>query len=219
MYREDGRTNSQCREVNIAMDGTGVTLRHGSTEVVTIIKHRHPLNKKRVTIEVVLEKSSHQKNVPDVRLERTKDELEAALGRVFSQVFLEPENTYYIVHQVSYANGSLLPILINSTSIALCKYAIPITYLIFGVTCGLSKKVRGACLVDLTDQEEREQLPTVVLAQPFIQHRRLVALLTIRNALPIEEHQLLISAAEKALGELSTQIRALLEQTPGTVQF
>ncbi|KAI5191134.1 exosome complex component RRP46 [Nematocida sp. AWRm77] len=212
MYREDGRRNTQHRDLSISL-GTGITLHHGLAQVTTTIEHQKNSNKRGMTIEVVLEKSSHQKFVADIHIERKKEELESALHKVFCQVFLETEIHYHIQHKVSYANGSLLSMLINSTSLALCWYAIPIKHMIFGLTCGLSKRERGEYLVDLTEKEEKERMSTIVLAQPYIQHKELVSLMQLSGLVSFEEYTHLVQSAQSALVQLSRTLKSLLQST------
>lgn len=208
MYREDGRASTQHREIEVAKE-EGVTLRHGCTKITTAVEHRTG-SKRGLAVKVAIEEGALPRSVSESRKERMQEELEETLQEVFRRVFTEQECRYTIAHRVHCTDGSLLSALINSSAAALCVYAVPVKHMIFSVTCGASRRRRGEYIVDLTDKEEKERMPSVVLACPFVQHKRLVSLVQLENAVPKALCLPLIGEAERHLETISKE---LLEKT------
>ncbi|KAI5185894.1 hypothetical protein NEHOM01_1144 [Nematocida homosporus] len=211
MFRKDGRKYNQHRLVAISVQ-EAIYFNHGLSQVSTLLTHS-PTQKQRLSIIVKMEEGSLPASASRIRTERKEEEIGEILEKIFTPLLMETDFCYEIEHRVIFADGSLLPLLINSTTFALEKFRIPIRHLIFALSCAVSKYEKDAYLIDTTDQEERDRLPAVVLAASYTEHQEYISFVEMSNGVPISSHSKLLHTAMDALKSNSTTLFQLCQQS------
>lgn len=173
MQREDGRTNLQHRRIGVEID-RDVLFSFGLTKVHTALEYSSQL-KKGISLHVIIETNAVPPTLPGSRIEKISEDAEKAVESIFEGVLLDKENSYMLTCRVLCDNGSMLSAIINSVSLTLLSYKVPIKYMIFSVTVGLSVYRHLEYIVDLSDSEIKSDIPYITLAMPHIAHEKIIS--------------------------------------------
>jgi len=204
MYRADGRRCNQARTMNVVKK-EGVELEHGCSRVVSTLEYSRN-SAKGFEVKVVLTDGAVQKEISEKTVEQKQEEIEKIVSQVFKDVYLEKDSRYVVHHRVKYVDGSLVALLVNSTSLVLLLYSVPVKHMVFGVSCGVSQRKRDEYLVDLTEEEEKERVPMGTVAVPYIKHKKMVSLVMFENCVPEDECEALIGTATKHLDSIAKDL-------------
>ncbi|OAG28952.1 exosome complex component RRP41 [Nematocida displodere] len=190
VYRADGRTSSQPREITTEGERNILEIEQGLTKVQNILSYAPNSKRKGLEVEVVLDTT-------DPASVRRQEELSKTLKEIFRHVILG-EALYTIRSKVISNGGSLLSVLTNGISLLLVQTAVPIKHLVFSITVGVSQTERDTYLVDLTHEEEKS-LAHVIVAVPHVRHRHPISLLQFKNEVSVRQHRILLDRALMAV--------------------
>ncbi|KAI5161290.1 hypothetical protein NEAUS03_1560 [Nematocida ausubeli] len=204
MHREDGRSQTQHRKISLEID-KDVTYTAGLTKIMCTLNYSAQ-QKKGISATVIIEDGAVPRNISKTRVERLIEESERAIETIFDSLLLETENSYNIIFRVLCDNGSLLSAIINSASLTLLSYKVPIKYLVFSVTVGLSPMKHEEYIVDLTEPEERSDIPSITLATGCADYDTIISYGSTSKPIAEQAFLDLISYSVKASKEVSQEI-------------
>lgn len=171
--RSDGRAPEQARRIKVC-GGAGFKVEQGNTVVSSVLAWDPYRPKKKgsrgLSATVRFMETSFQSPLSAMNMERKREEYERYLELVFNPVLLHhPEHRLEVAHTVKQEDGSLLPVMINATSVLLARSGVQLRHLLFSIKCGLVRSKEGSpelCIADLNRREEKSRIPSLVLAVP-----------------------------------------------------
>lgn len=170
--RKDGRENETHRRIKIEIE-KGVSFSFGLSRVYSQLEYGVQ-NKKPLVSRVFLEDNSLPPTITQQRRERITEEYERIVESTFTPILLDKESTYTIVTRILCDSGSIQSVIINSVSLLLVSYKVPIKHMVFSTTVGVSVDKNETYITDLTETEERE-VPYITLAMPHTEGEKTVS--------------------------------------------
>ncbi|KAH9385809.1 uncharacterized protein NEMAJ01_0705 [Nematocida major] len=207
MQREDGRTNLQHREIHIDTS-KHVLFSCGLTKVHTELARAPRPGKKPLTVQILPSETAAPNN-PSPRITRDRENHELSLENIFTPILLDT-HTYTISARVICDNGSLLSALINSISLALVRFKVPIKHMIFSTTAATSPESHNSHILDLLQSEESSH-SSLTLAIPYTKHGLGVSYAEISGPLSGRAFSDLLDFSVGRLQEVSERIFAQAE--------
>lgn len=173
MKRIDGRRHIQHRDIGVRID-RDVLFSFGLSKVYSALEYGSQ-NRSSISVRVIIEENAYPPTVSSSRRDRISEEYERIIEGIFLPVILDSDSTYSIICRIICDKGSILSALINSTSLLLLSYKVPIKYMIFSTTVGLSPDNHLEYIVDLTEAEEKGDLSYITVAMGYNKREKILS--------------------------------------------